>query len=51
MIGDAAWEAMILVVNCKCNEVTIDYAKSLLRQNLPKIGDPEIRRKIADAVR
>jgi hypothetical protein len=39
---DAAWEAMILVLNSKCGKVTIDYAKSLLRQKLPKIRDPEM---------
>jgi hypothetical protein len=48
---DASWEAMILVVNGKCGKVTVDYAKSLLRQKLPKIRDPGIRRKIADAIR
>jgi hypothetical protein len=48
---DASWEAMILVVNRKCNKVTVDYAKSLLRQKLPKIRDPGIRRKIEYAIR
>jgi hypothetical protein len=47
---DEAWETMISIANGKYDKVNADYAKSLLREKLPEIRDPKIRRKVETAI-
>jgi len=47
---DEAWETMISIANGKYDKVNADYARSLLREKLPEIRDPKIRRKVETAI-
>jgi hypothetical protein len=48
---DEAWEAMIAVTKSKWDKRSAEYAKSLLRQKLLTIRNPNIREKVEVAVR
>ena len=48
---DEAWEAMIPIIYSQTDKDTAAYTRRILREKLPDIRDPKIRKKIADAVR
>jgi hypothetical protein len=47
---DESWEAMIPIVGSRSDKDAAGYAKKILRQKLPEICNPKIKKKIADAV-
>lgn len=47
---DEAWEAMIPIIYSQTDKDTAAYARRILREKLPEIRDPKIRKKIADTV-
>ena len=47
---DEAWEAMIPIIYSQADKSTAAYARQILREKLPEIRDPKIKKKIADAV-
>jgi hypothetical protein len=42
---DEAWEEMIVVTQSKYNKGAAAYAKAILRQKIPEIRNPNIRKK------
>ncbi len=47
---EKAWEAMIPITKSRHDASTAAYAKKILREKLPDILDPRIRKRIADAI-